>query len=282
MRAARGSGPRCPRRESPTRTTSSMVDRPSAPSAAVPRAWSRLADGARIPAAALAQVDSSRIGEQREMRALSVVPGQRGTLVLDGGRRARTGSWRGELLVDALAMGVCGTDLDEIVGGDNDGSPGGRSAPASSVTSPGSVPKAPTSSGFTAGDLVVGVVRRPDPVPCGACAHGEFDMCRNGRYTERGIKELVRLRQRRLVRRAGVRRAGWRRKLTDVGVLLEPTRRGRQGLGPGREGRASRLVRAAQRPGHRRRADRVAGGDAGRPARSRRARARSGHQRSET
>ena len=22
------------------------------------------------------------------------------------------------------------------------------------------------------------------------CAHGEFDMCRNGRYTERGIKEL--------------------------------------------------------------------------------------------
>jgi threonine dehydrogenase-like Zn-dependent dehydrogenase len=32
-------------------------------------------------------------------------------------------------------------------------------------------------------------VRRPDPVPCPACAHGEFDFCRNGRYTERGIKE---------------------------------------------------------------------------------------------
>lgn len=38
--------------------------------------------------------------------------------------------------------------------------------------------------------LVVGVVRRPDPVPCGACEYGEFDMCRYGRYTERGIKEL--------------------------------------------------------------------------------------------
>jgi glucose 1-dehydrogenase len=34
------------------------------------------------------------------------------------------------------------------------------------------------------------VVRRPDPEPCGACAHGEFDMCRNGGYTERGIKGL--------------------------------------------------------------------------------------------
>jgi len=32
-------------------------------------------------------------------------------------------------------------------------------------------------------------VRRPDPVPCAACAIGEWDMCRNGLYTERGIKE---------------------------------------------------------------------------------------------
>jgi threonine dehydrogenase-like Zn-dependent dehydrogenase len=36
----------------------------------------------------------------------------------------------------------------------------------------------------------VGVVRRPDPVPCGACAAGQFDMCVNGEYTERGIKEI--------------------------------------------------------------------------------------------
>ena len=40
------------------------------------------------------------------------------------------------------------------------------------------------------GDLVVGIVRRPDPVPCAelrACS--EWDFCRNGQYTERGIKE---------------------------------------------------------------------------------------------
>jgi threonine dehydrogenase-like Zn-dependent dehydrogenase len=54
----------------------------------------------------------------------------------------------------------------------------------------GRVREAPAGSGFEPGDLVVGVVRRPDPEPCPACALGEFDFCRNGRYTERGIKEL--------------------------------------------------------------------------------------------
>jgi hypothetical protein len=39
------------------------------------------------------------------------------------------------------------------------------------------------------GDLVVGIVRRPDPVPCANCAVLEWDFCRNGQYTERGIKE---------------------------------------------------------------------------------------------
>ena len=32
-------------------------------------------------------------------------------------------------------------------------------------------------------------MRHPDPVPCPNCALGEWDMCRNGRYTERGIKQ---------------------------------------------------------------------------------------------
>jgi threonine dehydrogenase-like Zn-dependent dehydrogenase len=53
----------------------------------------------------------------------------------------------------------------------------------------GEVEDAPADCGFVPGDLVVGIVRRPDPVPCEACANGEWDMCRNGRYTERGIKQ---------------------------------------------------------------------------------------------
>ena len=49
---------------------------------------------------------------------------------------------------------------------------------------PTSLPK----SHLKAGDLVVGIVRRPDPVPCACCAAGEWDFCRNGQFTERGIK----------------------------------------------------------------------------------------------
>ena len=37
---------------------------------------------------------------------------------------------------------------------------------------------------------MVGIVRRPDPVPCRYCAIDEWDMCANGQYTERGIKAL--------------------------------------------------------------------------------------------
>jgi glucose 1-dehydrogenase len=39
-------------------------------------------------------------------------------------------------------------------------------------------------------DLIVGIVRRPDPVPCPNCAVGEWDMRRNGQYTEQGIKQI--------------------------------------------------------------------------------------------
>ena len=55
--------------------------------------------------------------------------------------------------------------------------------------SPGRVEQAPDGCGFVAGDLIVGIVCWPDPEPCIACAAGEWDMCRNGKYTERGIKE---------------------------------------------------------------------------------------------
>jgi threonine dehydrogenase-like Zn-dependent dehydrogenase len=66
------------------------------------------------------------------------------------------------------------------------------------------------------------VVRRPDPVPCGACAHGEFDMCRNGKYTERGIKEIDGFASEQWTVEAdyAVRLDA---SLADVGMLMEPT-----------------------------------------------------------
>src|SRR3954462_4295629 len=95
----------------------------------------------------------------------------------------------GDLLVDGIAVGVCGTDK-EISRGEYGWAPPGHERLVIGHESFGRVREAPDGSGFAPGDLVVGVVRRPDPVPCGACARGEFDMCRNGRYTERGIKEI--------------------------------------------------------------------------------------------
>lgn len=94
----------------------------------------------------------------------------------------------GEVLCQTLAVGVDGTD-NEIVEGAYGVPPPGRDRLILGHESLGRVLEAPASSGFVPGDLVVGYVRRPDPVPCESCAAGEWDMCRNGRYTERGIKE---------------------------------------------------------------------------------------------
>lgn len=121
------------------------------------------------------------------MRALTVIPEQNGSLeVIDAPEPRPEG---GELLVEGLAVGICGTDR-EIVQGRYGRAPSGQERLVLGHESLGRVREAPEGSGYSPGDLVAGVVRRPDPVPCGACAAGEFDMCRNGRYTEHGIKEL--------------------------------------------------------------------------------------------
>ena len=91
--------------------------------------------------------------------------------------------------MEGVALGICGTDR-EIIAGSYGWAPPGRERLVLGHESLGRVRSVPQGSRFAPGDLVVGVVRRPDPVPCGACAQGEFDMCRNGQYTERGIKQL--------------------------------------------------------------------------------------------
>lgn len=121
------------------------------------------------------------------MRALTVEPGMPGSLRVDDLPDPDVAD--GELLVRGLAIGVCGTD-QEIVRGDYGWAPPGQQRLVLGHESLGRVEQAPAGSSFGRGDLVIGVVRRPDPEPCGACAVGEWDMCRNGRYTERGIKEL--------------------------------------------------------------------------------------------
>ena len=121
------------------------------------------------------------------MRALTVVPLQAGSAAVT--EMPEPEPRPGELLVEGLALGVCGTDR-EIMDGEYGWAPPGEERLILGHESLGRVVEAPPDSGFATGDLVVGVVRRPDPEPCPACARGEFDFCRNGRYTERGIKEI--------------------------------------------------------------------------------------------
>jgi threonine dehydrogenase-like Zn-dependent dehydrogenase len=151
------------------------------------------------------------------MRALTCVPGRAGTVAVTDLPEPEPGE--GELLVDGLAVGMCGTDR-EIASAEYGAPPPGERRLVLGHESLGRVRQGVGS--FAAGDLVVGVVRRPDPVPCGACARGEFDMCRNGRYTERGIKGLHGFASERWVVEAdyAVPLPG---ALERVGMLLEPT-----------------------------------------------------------
>jgi len=153
------------------------------------------------------------------MRAVTVVPRQTGSARLD--HIAEPVRGEGDLLVQTLAVGVCGTDL-EIVGGGYGWPPPGRERLVLGHESLGRVLEAPPGGELAPGDLVVGIVRRPDPEPCPSCAAGEWDMCRNGRYTEHGIKQLDGfLRERYRIHPAFAVRLD--PTLERTGVLLEPT-----------------------------------------------------------
>jgi threonine dehydrogenase-like Zn-dependent dehydrogenase len=119
------------------------------------------------------------------MRAVTIAPGKPGSLRLDEVPAPRAA--RGELLVKAHAVGVCGTDR-ELLEGRYGEPPQGEERLVIGHESLGRVLEAPRGSVFGAGDWVVGIVRHPDPVPCANCAVGEWDMCTNGRHTEHGIR----------------------------------------------------------------------------------------------
>jgi threonine dehydrogenase-like Zn-dependent dehydrogenase len=152
------------------------------------------------------------------MQAVTVAPGTAGSLRLD--EVPEPAVELGSVLVQALAVGVCGTDA-EIADGDYGWPPPGEQRLILGHESLGRVVD-PGPTGLAVGDHVVGIVRRPDPAPCPNCAVGEWDMCSNGRYTERGIKEAH-----------GFMSERWRiepeylvsvdESLGLLGVLLEPT-----------------------------------------------------------
>jgi threonine dehydrogenase-like Zn-dependent dehydrogenase len=113
------------------------------------------------------------------MRGLTVKPGVSNSIRFDEVPLPPLDD--GAVLVRALALGICGTDR-EIVAGEYGSAPPGRERLIIGHESLGLVESAPVDSKFAPGDLVVGIVRRPDPVPCLACASGEWDMCRNEQF----------------------------------------------------------------------------------------------------
>jgi threonine dehydrogenase-like Zn-dependent dehydrogenase len=125
--------------------------------------------------------------EMAPMKALTIEPGTPDSLQLD--EVPDPPVEQGAILAKTRLIGVCGTDL-ELASGRYGWAPPGRRRLVIGHESLATVVEAPEGSGFERGDLLVGIVRRPDPVPCPNCAVGEWDMCRNDRYTERGIKEL--------------------------------------------------------------------------------------------
>lgn len=119
------------------------------------------------------------------MKALAVVPRRAGSAALVDVPEPPLAD--GPVLVRTHAIGVCGTDREIVAGAYGDAPPG---APHLVLghESIGRVVEAPADGALAPGDWVVGIVRRPDPAPCASCAAGEWDMCQNGGYTERGIK----------------------------------------------------------------------------------------------
>jgi len=151
------------------------------------------------------------------MKAMSVIPGRRRSGVI--AELPEPPLAEGTVLAKGLLVGICGTD-DEVLMGHGQ-PPAGEPRLVLGHESLGRVLAAPPDAPVRVGDLVVGVVRRPDPVPCAACASGQWDFCANGQYTERGIKGLD-----------GYGATRWRvdplfaikvpDQLGDLGVLTEP------------------------------------------------------------
>jgi threonine dehydrogenase-like Zn-dependent dehydrogenase len=119
------------------------------------------------------------------VRAIGVIPGQPDTAGVYDVPEPPPGD--GSVLVQGLSVGLCGTDLEIVRDGYGE-VPAGAPCLVLGHESLGRVLEAPPESGLSPGQLVVGVVRRPDPEPCPYCAAGEWDLCANGGYVERGIK----------------------------------------------------------------------------------------------
>ena len=149
------------------------------------------------------------------MRVLTVIPGRPDSAEVQ--ERPEPDLRDGAVLVEGLLLGVCGTDVEIVQDGFGVPPPGSERM----VLGHEALGRVLEPAGdLQAGDLVAGVVRRPDG--CDACADDQWDMCVGGEFVERGITGAD-----------GYGATRWRADprfvvrldpaLGDLGVLLEPT-----------------------------------------------------------
>lgn len=164
------------------------------------------------------------------MRALTVIPGSAGSGAIRDVPDPSPAD--GDVVVDVIRVGVCGTDAG-IVGGLFGSAPRGSKLLVIGHESFGRVSRG--TDALREGTFVVASVRRPDGCP--NCVNGESDMCLWGDYKERGIKELDGFCAERYAERPEFL-FPIPPELADVAVLLEPMTVAQKGW---------RQVNAAQR-----------------------------------
>jgi len=148
------------------------------------------------------------------VRALTVVPGRAGSGAV---RDVPDPTPRdGELLVDVVRVGLCGTDA-EIERGEYGRAPDGLDVLVLGHESFGRV--ASDGGPLKKGTAVVASVRRPDGCP--NCQRGEQDMCLWGKFTERGIGGIHGFCAERFAERPEYL-FPVPEEIADVSVLLEP------------------------------------------------------------
>ena len=148
------------------------------------------------------------------VRALTVVPGRAGSGAV---REVPDPIARdGEVLVDVVRVGLCGTDA-EIERGEYGRAPEGSDVLVLGHESLGRV--ASPSGALAKGTPVVASVRRPDGCP--NCQRREQDMCLWGKFSERGIGGIHGFCAERFAERPEYLFAV-PEAIVDVAVLLEP------------------------------------------------------------
>jgi glucose 1-dehydrogenase len=167
------------------------------------------------------------------MIAVGVTAGRGGTMRLLERPALMAGS--GDVLVQTLQVGVCGTDR-AIAAGDYGTAPNGSEELVIGHEALGVVAR--PARGFEQGALVSATVRRGCG-QCANCAAGEVDACTTGAFTERGIVGLDGFAAEYFVER-GENLIAIPAALGTLGVLAEPASVAAKGL------RQARLVGGRQ------------------------------------